>query len=335
MIMKQMIYRTLLFAAIFSAWPLLSSGQRIRATASLDSTHILIGDQINLILELEKPENLDVDFPVLAGNLSEYIEILRQSQVDTTVLDNNVLKLVQSFLITSFDSGEHRIPPVWFRLNLDDRLDSIPTNELFLRVYTMEIDTTRGPTDIKMPYDAPVTLKEVTPWILGVILLAGIIFFIFYYISRRKRNLPVFALPVRPKDPAHVVALRQLDRIRDEKIWQKDKIKEYYSQVTDVIRIYMEERFQIPAMEYTTEETLAAVASQPGQISEKSRANLSQILPLADLVKFARYHPLPDDHSLTLVNAYFFVNDTRPTEIKQPEKPDEESGTEGQEVLLK
>ncbi|MFZ5429763.1 MAG: hypothetical protein ACOZDD_05990 [Bacteroidota bacterium] len=335
--MKPALYtcRIILCVSVFLMFPKFSEAQRIKATASLDSTHILIGDQVNLTLELEKPENIRIDFPVLADNISEYIEILRQSPVDTVFIENNVIRLTQNFLITSFDSGEHRIPPFWFKLHMDDRMDSIPSNELFIRVFTMEIDTTRGPTDIKMPYDAPLTLKEVTPWILGIILLAGIIFFIFYYISRRKRNLPVFTLPVRPKDPPHVVALRGLDKIRDEKIWQKDKIKEYYSQVTDILRTYIEERFGIPAMEYTTDEIMRAMAASKDLLSEKSRSNLGQILPLADLVKFAKYQPLPDDHSLTLINAYFFVNDTKPAEVKQPEKPDQENDDQGEEVILK
>ena len=320
--------------SLLSSLPVISSGQRIKATASLDSTHILIGDQVNLTLELEKPENLKMEFPVLADNISEYIEILRQSPIDT-ILENNTMKLVQKFLITSFDSGEHRIPPFWFRLYFDDRLDSIASNELFIRVYTMQIDTTRGPTDIKMPYDAPVTLKEVLPWIFGVILLGGIIFFIFYYISRRKRNLPVFSLPSKPKEPPHIIALRELDRIRDEKIWQKDKIKEFYSQVTDVLRNYIEERFAIPAMEYTSDETLSAFMSRGSILSEKSFSNLTQILHLADLVKFAKYLPLPDDHNLTLVNAYFFINDTKIEEVKKPEQPQTDENTEGEEVTLK
>lgn len=330
-----MTFRTLILLLVLWGVPQFGFAQRIKATATLDSLQILIGDQVNLILELEKPENLTMDFPVLAENISEYIEILRQSPIDTTILENNTIRLVQSFLITSFDSGEHRIPPFWFRLHLDDRLDSIASNELFLKVFTMEIDTTRGPTDIKMPYGAPLTLKEVTPWILGILLLAGILFFIFYYISRRKRNLPVFVLPSKPKEPAHVVALRNLDRIKDDKLWQRDKIKEYYSQVTDVLRTYIEERFAIPALEYTTDETIRAFMARGSLVSEKSMSNLSQILTLADLVKFAKYLPLPDDHNLTLVNAYFFVNDTKIEEVKKPEKPESGEPEEGEEVTLK
>lgn len=328
-------YRILILLLVLWVVPQFGFAQRIKATAALDSLNILIGDQINLTLELEKPENLSMDFPVLTENISEYIEILRQSPIDTIILENNTIRLVQRFLITSFDSGEYRIPPFWFRLHLDDRMDSIASNELFLKVLTMEIDTTRGPTDIKMPYGAPLTLKEVTPWILGILLLAGILFFIFYYISRRKRNLPVFGLPLKPIEPAHVVALRNLDRIREEKFWQRDKVKEYYSQVTNVLRTYIEERFAIPALENTSEETLRAFMARGSLLSEKSMSNLSQILSLSDLVKFAKYLPLPDDHNLTLVNAYFFVNDTKIEEVKKPEKRDSGEPEEGEEVTLK
>jgi hypothetical protein len=195
----------------------------------------------------------------------------------------------------------------------------------------MAIDTTRGLTDIKMPYGAPVTLKEVTPYILGVLLLGAIIFLILYSIKRKKKNKPLFSLPVKPKEPPHIIALRELDRIKNEKIWQKDKTKQYYSEVTDVLRNYIEERFEIPAMEQTTDETLSSFRYRRDLINEKSMQNLSQILSLADLVKFAKYKPLPDDDNLTLVNSFFFVNETKKEEVKKPEvinKPEENSTEE-------
>jgi hypothetical protein len=183
----------------------------------------------------------------------------------------------------------------------------------------MVIDTTRGLTDIKMPYGAPVTLKEVTPYILGVMLIGAIIFLILYSIKRKKKNKPFFAMPVKPKEPPHIIALRELDRIKNEKIWQKEKIKQYYSEVTDVLRNYIEERFEIPAMEQTTHEILESFKYRRDLLGEKSFQNLSQILSLADLVKFAKYKPLPDDNNLTLVNSYFFVNETKKEEIRKPE----------------
>jgi len=312
-----------------------ANAQRIKATASIDSTNILLGDQVKLFLEIDHPKNVDVIFPNVPDTLAEYIEVLSRSETDTFELDDETFqKQIQSFLITSFDSGSYRIPPFWFKIDLDDRLDSIPTNGVTLNVYSMEIDTTRGPTDIKYPYDAPVTLKEVIPYILGAILILAILFFIFYAIKRRKNNQPIFVLPKKPKEPAHIIALRELDRIKKEKIWQQGKIKQYYSEVTEALRKYIEDRFEIPAMEQTSDETIESFRKQKGLLKDKTFANLSQILKLADLVKFAKYQTSPDDDNMTLVNAYFFINDTKPEE-KKPEAPDETRDEEGEDVEIK
>lgn len=307
--------------------------QRIKATARIDSTDVLIGDQMNIELELEKPKDIRVDFPDVGETLSEYVEVIRKSAIDTAELENDYQKLLQRLVITSFDSGAHRIPPFRFKLHYDGRIDSIESNDLIIKVYTMPIDTTRGPTDIKMPYAAPVTLKEVLPWLFAIILVAASVFFIVYYIQRKKQNLPLFSLPSKPKEPPHIVALRELDRIKNEKIWQKGKIKEFYSQITDVVRTYIEGRFGIQAMEQTSDEIFDSFAARSGLISAKAVENLRQMLPLADLVKFAKYQPLPDDHNLMIINAYFFINDTKPEEVVKAEKPNKDE--EGQEVTLK
>ena len=184
-----------------------------------------------------------------------------------------------------------------------------------------------------MPYDAPVTLKEVIPFILGIILIGAILFFILYAIKRKKNHQPLFSLPKRPKDPPHIIALRELNRIKDEQLWQKGKTKQFYSDVTETLRKYIEDRFQIPAMEQTSDETINSFTSNKNLLKEKSLKNLSQILRLADLVKFAKYQPLPDDDNMTLVNAYFFVNDTK-IEEKKSENP-EQQDEEGEDVEIK
>lgn len=312
-----------------------ANAQRIKATASIDSTNILLGDQVKLFLEIDHPKSVDVTFPNVPDTLAEYIEILDRSKIDTFNLDDESFqKQIQSFLITSFDSGSYRIPPFWFKIDLDGRLDSIPSNGVTLNVYSMAIDTTRGPTDIKYPYDAPVTLKEVIPYILGAILILAILFFIFYAIKRKKNNKPLFVIPTKPKEPAHVIALRELDRIKNEKIWQQGKTKQYYSEVTETLRKYIEDRFEIQAMEQTSEETIESFRNQKGLLKTKTFENLGKILKLADLVKFAKYQTLPDDDNMTLVNAYFFINDTKPEE-KKPETPVESKDEEGEDVKIK
>ena len=306
-----------------------TGAQRLRATASLDSTNILIGDQVKLTLEIEYPYNIKVKFPQVPDTIQNLIEVLGRSLVDTLKTEDEALqKLTQTFTITSFDSGSYQIPPFWFTFEMSELSDSIPSNSVSLHVFTMEIDTTMGPTDIKMPYGAPVTLKEVIPYILGIILIVAILFLVLYSIKRKKNNQPIFTRTQKPKEPAHIIALRELERIKNEKLWQKDKTKQYYSEVTETLRNYIEDRFQIPAMEQTTDEIIQSFRYQKDLLNEKSFSNLSQILSLADLVKFAKYKPLPDDDNLTLINSFFFVNDTKIEEVKkaQEEKNYDDSG---------
>lgn len=311
----------------------LLKAQRVTVKASIDTTHILIGDQMKLLLEIEKPKDMEVQFPLVPDTIRSLIEVIKRMPTDTSMLDDKDReKLSQSFLITSFDSGIHRIPEFYFRLKYKGIKDSVATKALMFEVHTMKIDTTKGPVDIKLPYAAPVTLKEVTPYILGIILLAAIIFFIFYYIRWKKKNVPLFVKPEKPEEPAHIIALRELDRIKAQKLWQQEKIKQYYSEVADTIRTYIERRFDIPAMEQTSSETIGVFKQRKDLIDNNSLNQVQHILSLADLVKFAKYTPLVDDNNLTLMNAYFFVNQTKKEEVKAPEKPETGSETEEEAV---
>ena len=329
--MKELKYILILFC-LFLMQPRFVSAQKIQARAVIDSTNILIGDQINLRLELDQPKDVSIEFPVIGDSLSATVEVVGRSPLDTFKLDEQEqIKIVQNLTITSFDSGQQVVPPFHFKLKYNELEETIETLPVEFFVHTMVIDTTKGPVDIKRPYAAPVTLKEVSPYILGAILIGGLLFFGYYYIQQRRKNQPLFRLS-KPAEPPHVVALRQLDRIKEEKLWQTEEIKTYYSQVSDTLRTYIENRFNIPAMEYTTEETTRAFQENKNLISEKSFEELRNILSLSDLVKFAKYHPLPDDHNLTLMNAYFFVNQTK-IEVKETSQTTDDR--EGEDVELK
>ncbi|MBV5312856.1 MAG: hypothetical protein JZU47_06135 [Prolixibacteraceae bacterium] len=319
--MKQRILYIVLFVLLSGGINSLHA-QQVTVKASIDTTHILVGDQLKLLFEIEKPKDLLIQFPQVPDSFSSHIEVVNRTKVDTLVLDDKTReKLTQSLFITSFDSGVHQIPPFYFRMKDGKMLDSVASRALAFQVHGMKIDTTKGPVDIKTVYGAPVTLKEVTPYILGIILIAAILFFIFYYIKWKKKNVPLFTKPEKPAEPAHIIALRELDRIKNQKLWQQEKLKQYYSEVADTIRNYIENRFDVPAMEQTSAETLGTFKQRKDLVGDASVDQLQHILSLADLVKFAKYTPLPDDNNLTLMNAYFFVNQTKKEELKAPEKP--------------
>ena len=320
--MKRRIFFVILNLLFLGSFQLLEA-QQVKVKASIDSTHMLIGDQIKLNLEIEKPSDMEILFPVVPDTLAKHIEVVKKLPLDTFKLkDKDRVKLTQSYLISSFDSGRHVIPSFTFIMKHNNMKDSISTNALNLEVMTMKLDTTKGPVDIKTPYGAPVTLTEVTPYILGTMLIGAILFFIFYYVRWKKKNVPLFVKPEKPKEPAHVIALRELDRIKTQKLWQQEKIKQYYSEVADTIRSYIENRFDIPAMEQTSAETIMVFKDRKELIDNDCLNEIQHILSLADLVKFAKYTPLPDDNNQTLMNAYFFVNQTKKEDqVKPAEKP--------------
>jgi len=155
---------SVLYKLLFTCNLLLSvtivNAQQIKATARLDSTNILLGDQLKLFLEIDYPKNATVEFPQIADSLAGKIEVLNKSKIDTIDLaDKTFLKQIRYYTITSFDSGSYLIEPQWFKVNINGKIDSVPTNGVTLNVHTMVIDTTRGLTDIKMRSEGPVTLK--------------------------------------------------------------------------------------------------------------------------------------------------------------------------------
>lgn len=313
--------------------------EEIKVKAELDSSVILIGDQVKLHLEIEYPADLNVLFPVLNDSVGESVEIVERLPLDTIDLGNNRKSMFQDYIITSFDTGHHVIPPYYFRFTYNNITDSVKPNPVTLHVFTLPkldslMQAMKGPIDIKPPYEAPVTFKEVAPWIMGILLAAGLIFLVWFAIKRRRENRPLFSFPQKPKEPAHVIALRKLDHIKEDKVWQQGKTKEYYSEVTDTLREYIDNRFEINAMELTSDEIISAFKYRNSLVDEVTFNNLVRILKNADLVKFAKYEPLPDDNNLALVDAYFFVNKTK-IEVVRPTEDDKVDDDEGDEVILK
>ncbi|MBN2807241.1 MAG: hypothetical protein JXR22_11335 [Prolixibacteraceae bacterium] len=306
--------------------------------AQLDSSIILIGDQVKLQLEIEYPAGMELVFPIVLDSLGNTVEVVERFAPDTVKLDNERLRMAQEFLVTSFDTGHHVIPSFQFAFQYQGYRDTAYSNSPVLHVFTLPkldslMNALKGPIDIKPVAEAPVTFKEVAPWIMGILLAAGILFLIWYAIQQRKNNRSFFGFPPKPKEPAHLIALRELDRIKAEKIWQQGKTKEFYSDITEVLREYIENRFEINALELTSDETIAEFKHQKNLLDEVTFNNLVRILKNADLVKFAKYEPLPDDNNLTLVDAYFFVNQTKIEVIR--ETADLVDEAEGEDVMIK
>ena len=153
-------------------------------------------------------------------------------------------------------------------------------------------------------------------WLILIVLIAGAI--IFYVIYRKKHGKsPIPMIKVKPKRPAHEIALEQLERIRNEKIWSRGQVKEYHVQLTDAVRTYIADRYGIDAEQMTTSEILD-MFNVAVPIDNEDKMRLRQMLELADSVKFAKYQPLQGDNDLSLRNAFDFVEHTKEIIVNDP-----------------
>lgn len=290
---------------------------QIEVHAVLDSSKIRIGEQTKLDIYLNydasTQKNLEVLWPLIEDTLKKEIEVLNISKIDTTIPNKNKPNLIQQHIqltITSFDSGAYFIPPFKFILN-KDTANPLLTEPLHLVVNTVPIDTSLTKIkDIKAPFDEPFDWKWYLPYAYwGLAILAALILLIIVIRKLTKKKPQEIIIEEAPKIPAHITALATLEKIKQEAIWKDNKIKDYYSSIADTVRLYIEERFKINALELTSDEILHVFKSQV--VDSESKSKLHQILILSDFVKFAKQIPIEAEHTLTLNNAFDFVNGTK------------------------
>ncbi len=316
----------IIFCCAFSFSSIINA-QNVSASATLDSTTILIGGQIDLKIEVSQPKGAKINFPVFNDTITSNIEIVEKGEVDTINIDNERIVLSQLYRITSFDSGLHYIPPIKFELFDGELKSTVDTDPLSLMVVNpfKEVNPEKGMFDIKGIQDAPFKLSEILEYIyisIGILLLIGLaIWGYLYYKKKHKGGEKVF-VKTKPDEPAHVIAIRELDKIKEAKLWENNKVKEFYTSVSNILREYIENRYEIPALEQTSIEILTDI-KKSGKLDKEVFEQLNQVLELSDLVKFAKFEPLPDEHALSLMNAYFFIEKTKENIIKSLEQEKE------------
>ena len=281
---------------------------------------ILIADQLFYGFELAQvEEGTQFAFPQINDTLMTNMLIVKPWQMDTIKVvkqkkgQPKLLNLRGGVTITTFDEGIYYLPPLAVqRLSKDGVLDTLVFEPQKVEVMTMPVDTaTFQPHDIKGVIKYPVTFAEVAPWIAGGLGLAGLIALIVWLIVRYVRNHnPEY---VR-KDPAHIVALRKLDKYRGNNMWVPEKQKEFYSGITDVLREYVAQRYGIAAMEMTTNEIFKNLkrTDAPAELLDE----MEDLFERADFVKFAKFTALDEDNAKALPVAVRFVTSTYQTELE-------------------
>lgn len=289
---------------------LLSCGASAQVTATLkaDSNHIEIGDHLQLKLTIQSPKTHVIQWPKFDGDTLGKIEIIERSKIDTSALSDKSV-FTQTLVVSAFDSGSYVISPqAIFFLNQQKATDSVFTNDYVIDVKTLDVDTAKPIKPIKAPLKVSYEFREFFWWMIaGFVLLALIVAFFLYrkYLNKKGKVVELN----RPVEPEHIWALNELKKLEEQKLWQNDQHKLYYSKISDILRSYLEYRYDILAMESTTDEIAKLISSL--SISREHQNRLIETLQLADFAKFAKMTPLPDQNMRSMENAKAFVEHTK------------------------
>ncbi len=310
--MRKICNLILLFAVCISA-----HSQNVSVEARLDSVAIMIGQQVGMTITVISPDDKVVQMPAMQQSqyITPGVEIVDVAKDDTAeVADGR--KITRHVQLTSFDENAYMIPAQTIKVGGK----AYKTNPLALKVITMDVDTLHlnqffPPKDVQ---DNPFMWEEWSPlfW-LSTILLLLIAIGVYLYL-RYKQNKPIISRILIVKHiPAHQKALTAIDKIKQNRMQNSENQKEYYTQLTDTLRKYIEERFGFSAMEMTSTEIIARLRNtgDPTMISE-----LRELFNTADLVKFAKHSTLINENDLNLVNAVNFIDQTKTQEKETEER---------------
>lgn len=295
--------KRLLILLFMLSWGSVSAQQ---VSASFSKKSILIGEQIYLTLKANaKPGS--IVWPVLKDTINQHIEILDSV---ITINEKNQSQL-KRYLITSFDSGYYAIPP--FQFKIDSQL--VESDPLLLEVHTVAVDTTKDIKDIKeialVNYSTADKIKGFFEWLLDYWFVWApvlVALAIWLYWRRKNRKKPVEIAPV-VVIPLHEQLLMELEVLDKKQLWQNNQTKQYYTELTDLIRTYLEKRYKVMAHEQTTVQLMSNLKSSG--IKSEAQIMLKGILEMADMVKFAKAIPTPYENQGALDHAKQFAVLTR------------------------
>lgn len=285
-----------------------------------------MGRQIGLHVEIVQDKGATGYIPLTDGDtLTNNVEIVGWRNSDTTDLGNNRIQIDKDLILQSFDSGLYVLPPILYISGKD----TFRTEKSTLKVVPVNVDSLKNINDYK-PVEAPNTKwTDFLPdfitdywWaFILLVLVAAIVAFIIYRIKKGKPIMPPL-IPQKKLLPPYEEAVAALSDLKSATLWEKGQEKEYYTRLTDILRRYIDRRFDVNAMEMTTSQILSLLEHDD---VKDAKSELAKILNLSDFVKFAKMRPLADENEQSYLLAKEFLEKTKPIEVP---KEDEKSNGE-------
>ncbi len=317
-------------ASLFAMNSAVAAPPTIETTITPDS--IGIGDHFTYSITVEQDMVQVVGFPSFETGGDDKLELVEDPAIDTLEQDGRRIKLRKRFVLTSFQEGNYnlgRTAVLYLDKNITDTLYS--KDSIRFTVNTFKIDSTsREIYDLKAQRNLPFKLAEITGYLkwglIILLLIIAVIIGIMYLLAKQGRKLSDIFKPA-PLPPPHVEAISALEELNNQKLWQNNKYKDYYTGITDILRRYISRRYSISAMEMTSDEIIEAIKSM--DLPSKNRMDLTSLLRDADLVKFAKATPDTEENESSYHKAYYFVEETKVVEesdeTKEGEKPETSS----------
>jgi hypothetical protein len=302
------VIRHLLFVICVTLFSVISYSQQVSVTAKPDTTSILVGDHLNVNIEMKAPKDIVWEIPLFGDSLNGF-EILKQEKGEKTEDEQNVVQHLK-LVVSRYDSGKFVFPPLGFfyHTTTDTAKRVAESRAFFINVNTLEVDAQKGIRDIAQPLSVPWTFWEIMLYVGIVVAILLAIYFAWYYYEKKKMKQPLFVRE-EEKRPPHEVALEALRRLEGEKLWQRGFVKQFHSEVTEIIRRYIEGRYHIIAIDMTSDEILSAMRRKKS-IDKEVMKPLENFFSLADWVKFAKYTPSEKENEEMIPIAIAFVEKT-------------------------
>ncbi len=320
--------RYIIFSLVTLVAAMLASSAPV-VKAKLDSATVMMGSITTLHVTVDQATNVKGHFPLFkvayekgyVGVCGDSVELRAPVRIDT-VKDNNALTINYDIPVQSFDSGFYKLPEMEFVAGVD----TFRSNQVALKVLPVANVTAETPiadyANVADP-ENPSIFDSLPDWLVNywwIFLIIIVIAIVAFLLWRRYRDTGRI-LPRKPEPTPYEVAISGLRALKEKKLWENGMEKEYFTELTDILRTYLYGRFGINAMEMTSRQILASLSAN--KETKDKKPMIRQILDMADFVKFAKVRPLPADNIKSLENAISFVEQTKP--IPPEEKKDNDN----------